>query len=126
MDDNYQKTIVYYLEKRDVDDKNKLKNYATQNLPVIVMVKSDNCGHCVTAFPEFEKLAKDFPDQLAARCIRREDKDGDELLQLVIQKWYTEFRGFPTYLGFDSKGNYVKHHDGGRDSKSLLEFAKSL
>ena len=119
----YEEGKVYFLEMKDVDGM-KLKSYATQNHPVVVMVKSENCGHCIDATPAFEKLAENQKD-VSVRCIRQEDPSGKELL-MCVRKWYKDFRGFPTYLGFDKNGNFKSVHSGDRTEDALLEFVTGL
>jgi hypothetical protein len=122
----YEEGHVYFLESKDIDlNSMKLKPHVTQNLPVVVMVKSDNCFHCTQSAPAFNELAASNPE-IAVRCIRAEDESGQEMVHKYVKSLYKEFRGFPTYLGFDKNGTFKKVHDGDRSSNALLKFSQTL
>lgn len=123
----YEEGQVYFIESKDINfDSMKLRPHVTQNLPVVVMVKSDNCFHCTQSTPAFKELASNHPDDIAVRCIRAEDESGQEMVHKYVKSLYTEFRGFPTYLGFDKNGKFKKVHDGDRSSDALFKFSQTL
>lgn len=114
---------VYYLEDSDIDSNLKLKPYVNSRYPkspIIVMIHSSYCGHCVNAKPAFETFSKDHN----AAAIQTDDSDA--VTMNTIKKWHPELRGVPCYLGFNSKGEFVKVYTGDRSINSLVEFYNEL
>ena len=99
----------------------KLKPHVGGGKPVVIMCQGLFCGYCTQAKPAFMQFCK---ETTVVGCTIQIDSEKD--VAQKIGQWDKSYRGVPTYLGFDSKGNYVKTHNGGRDKAALLAFAKSL
>ena len=109
---------VAYLERDDFTPNGDMKTYVNQGFPAIIMAQGNFCGYCKTAKPAFQDLANSG-NQVVCCSI---EKDAGKLLN----KWDKNYRGVPTYLGFNKQGKYVRTHTGGRDKASLEDFVKTL
>lgn len=116
---------VVYIEIDDITNDGTLKPYVTRGKPVVLMAKANFCGHCRTATPALDELAE-YNDHIIVAAIVADGEDSEKQASKFISKWYSEFVGYPSYLGFDSNGKFKKAHDGGRDVKSLEKFCKTL
>jgi thiol-disulfide isomerase/thioredoxin len=117
---------VAYLEIEDFTSDEKLKPYVNKGKPAIVMCQGNFCGFCQTAKPAFQDAANDNNNQVVFCTILIDGDKSEKDAAKLISKWDKNYRGVPTYLGFDKNGNYVKTHDGGRDKKSIEEFIRTL
>lgn len=122
-----EKPIVY-LEKTDVND-GSLKSYVVSSdskkpIPAIVMIQSNSCGHCQDAKPTYQKLANNYENSVRC-CTVSLDNEGKSLNNF-IKKCYPDMPGVPSFLGFDSSGNFKKVYNGDRSYSSLSKFADSL
>ena len=111
---------VPYLEASDFNGL-KLKPHVGNGKPVVVMAQGIFCGYCTQAKPAFMEFCKETAVIGATIQI-----DTDTDVAKKIGQWDNSYRGVPTYLGFDSQGNYAGTHKGGRDKASILAFAASL
>jgi thiol-disulfide isomerase/thioredoxin len=113
---------VPYLEESDFNSNMSLKPNVTNGKPSVVMCQSLGCGHCTVAkhaFAEFSK--KESTVNVYTIQIDAERGLGNKLT--VIDK---DFRGVPCYYAFGSDGTFIGVHNSGRDTDSLVKFAKSL
>jgi thiol-disulfide isomerase/thioredoxin len=111
---------VPHLEMEDFTPDMKLKPHVTRGKPVVVMAQGHFCGYCTQAKPAFAAFCKETTIVGATIQIDSEKDVGGK-----ISGWDKTYRGVPFYLGFNSKGQYVKSHSG-RDKASLLAFGKTL
>lgn len=116
-------STVYYLEDQDVTTNHTLKKYVTDDFtkPVVLMLQSTNCGHCVSAKPKYEK-ASQLKDEIKWCTLQMED----EQMKNSLNVWYPDMVGVPSFIGFDKKGKFKSIYDGDRSTKSLVEFSDSL
>lgn len=108
---------IIYLESTDFDEKGNLKKKL--NLPAIVMIQANYCGHCVHAKPAFQEFANKSDGKVLCFAIEA-DVDGkswSNLLTLIKPS----FRGFPDYLYVGNKSKQIS----GRSVEDLRMFAQS-
>jgi len=115
---------VVYLEIEDFTPEGNLKPYVCAGKPVIIMGQGNFCGYCKQAKPAFAKFAQN--GQVIACTIVSDGGETEKPCAKFFRKWDPSHRGVPAYFGFDRTGRFVKTHRGGRDTKSLIEFSKSL
>ena len=116
---------VAYLERDDFTHNGDMKTYVNQGFPAIIMAQGIFCGYCKTAKPAFQDLANSG-NQVVCCSIEIDGEDSEKDAGKLLNKWDKNYRGVPTYLGFNKKGKYVRTHTGGRDKASLEEFVKTL
>lgn len=114
---------IPYLQMKDFNPDMSLKPYVNNGRPVVCMAQGVFCGYCTQAKPAFMDFAKQVGNNVVACTIQI---DGDKELGSKISQLDPSYRGVPTYLLFNSSGKYVRTHDKGRDTQSLLAAAKSL
>jgi len=115
---------ISYLEDTDINADASLKSHVNNGKPAVLMVQGDFCGYCTKAKPAFQELAKSMPN-IAVVTVQTDggptDKKASQMLSVVNKS-----PGVPAFLGFNKEGKFVKIHSGGRDLKSLEQFASSL
>ena len=120
---------VAYLEIQDFTPDGNLKHYVnhsiTTGFPTVLMAQGNFCGYCKIAIPAFQAFAKEG-HQVVAACIIIDGEPSEREASKFLKQWDPEYRGVPHYIGFDKTGKFVKIHTGGRDKKSIEEFAMSL
>ena len=116
---------VPYLEKEDVNPDGSLKQYVNRGKPCVVMVQGLFCGFCGQAKPDFEKFSHSSKNVVGA-TVQIDGSPSEKMAGQMITQNDPSYRGVPSYMGFNSQGKYVKTHQGGRDAKSLYQFAQSL
>lgn len=85
----------------------------------VVIAKWKDCGHCIKAAPEFEKLKSEIKkvklrdgSSVTVRMLDNDD-DKEEITSLGI-------RGFPTILFFKDGQRF--EYDGARTSDGIIQF----
>lgn len=116
---------VRYLEKEDFDHNSDLKKYVNEGKPAIVMVQGSFCGFCIKAKPAFQDLCYSNKNFICC-SIQIDGEDTEKKAASLIPKWDKNYNGVPIYLGFNKEGKYIKTHSGGRNKKSLEDFANTL
>jgi thiol-disulfide isomerase/thioredoxin len=116
---------IAYLENEDVNPDGSLKPYVTSGKPCIVMVTAGYCGYCKQAAPEYMKFSAENPNIMVC-AVSLDGDDGEKQASKSITSKCKEFRGVPTFIGFNSKGQMVKVHDGARTASSLAQFSSTL
>lgn len=100
--------------------KNFKNNKINLNKPGLLLVRANWCGHCVRYMPEYERLAKLFPengDFLITHIESEELKDSN--VKNVLEN-FVEY--YPTLLFFDKRGNIVQRYNGeNRDNSTMLK-----
>lgn len=114
---------VLYLESSDFTPNMSLKPYVGKGKPVVVMCQGNYCGYCTTAKNDFVAFCK---QSSVVGCTLQVDDPSAKDVAGKLDTLDKSYKGVPTYLGFDKTGRYVKTHQGGRDTVSIIEFAKSL
>lgn len=117
---------VAYLEIQDIDQHGNLKQYVTQGKPVVLMAQSNHCGYCKQAKPAFQQFADNVNGNVVASSIQIDGESSEQEASKFLNKWDSNYRGVPTYFGFNKDGVFVKTHEGGRDTSSLINFASGL
>jgi thioredoxin-like negative regulator of GroEL len=97
----------------DIEGVNAL---ATGGAPKVVLVHAPWCGHCRNMMPAFVEAAA------AERGVTWVRVDGNVAPSIVRRE---DLRGFPTVYGVMRDGS-ITQHDGGRDVRSLIEFARTV
>lgn len=115
---------VVYLESSDFTPNLSLKSSVGKGKPVVVMFQGNFCGYCTTAKGDFSAFCQE--SQNAMGCTLQIDDPSAKEVAGKLSSLDKNYRGVPTYFGFDRTGKYVKTHQGGRDKVALIEFAKSL
>lgn len=86
------------------------------NLPVVVMVKANWCGHCKHTFPEFEKAGrKDF------RYLEETDQSQKDLFVKMKELMGSGFTGFPTIVKIKD-GKIIEYFKGERIADNFKKF----
>ena len=114
---------IKYLEGGDFNSDGSLKGNVNKGQPCVVMMQGEFCGYCTKAKPAFQEFSK-TPGVVVA-TIQIDGEAGDRAAAQAVSKNNTA-QGVPAYMGYDRNGKFVKMHEGGRDVKSLQQFAKSL
>jgi thiol-disulfide isomerase/thioredoxin len=100
------------------------------NLPVLIMVYGSYCGHCKTAKPDFERVARDFHNKGIFICaLMTDDKDPKTKKLMtrfpqILDGHKISFSGVPTYLLW--KNGKLVEYEGGRDYNSIVKFLMSI
>lgn len=113
---------VIYLQYNDIKN-SKIPSYISQGKPVFLMIQADFCHFCEKAKPDFQKCVYENPNI----CFATITGDGDETESKcmdIVKKWDKNFRGYPSYLLFDSKGMLVETYKGNRDKDSITSYLK--
>lgn len=121
---SYLNKPVAYLVDSDFDsDGNMINPKIPKDIPVLLMVQANFCGHCTHAKPAFQELANKNQGKIFAVTIQGDGEEpGEEALSRKISKIVPGFRGFPEYALFKN-GKFVKKHAGGRSVADLEAFA---
>jgi thiol-disulfide isomerase/thioredoxin len=111
---------IAYLEINDVKPTGVLKKYVTKGKKTVVMAQGLNCGHCTDAKPAFKEFALKTDGLLTCATICIDGSESEHKLGQKISEWDKNYRGVPTYLIFDTNGNYIETFNDGRDVTSLM------
>lgn len=110
---------IMYLERTDFTDDGNLVSELRQT-PVFVMFQAEFCGHCKTAKPAFQRLAREG----IVKCMtvqgdgeRKSEKD----IVPILSKIYPGFQGYPSYMLFLKDGRKIPYK-GKRDLDSMRNF----
>jgi thiol-disulfide isomerase/thioredoxin len=134
---------ILYLEDQDFDKNNKLIVSAEdEGKTHIVMIFANWCGPCkATKDPYSQILNKVDQSKVRVACINLtgeeegpyKNREGELKISKRISDIVPGFRGFPTIVLFDGKGNIVresndpaKMYKGNRSTDDLVKFANSL
>jgi len=122
----YLNKPVAYLVNDDIDeDGNIVNDLIPKDIPVLIMVQANFCGHCTVAKPAFQTLANKNEGKIFCATIQGDGKEpGEEELGERLSKLIPEFRGFPDYVLFKN-GKFVQKHEGGRSLEALEKFVYS-
>lgn len=118
-------TDIYFIEPSDIDfTQLKLKSYVTFGNPALLMVYSNECVYCSIAKPEFIQLSK-LTNNITCLAYSLNDEsqtsDSPSVFDSFIKKVYSQFQGVPTFLMFDSNGNFIKVYKGERVASEMLK-----
>lgn len=111
---------VIYLESKDFTPSGNLKYFKDKTC--VVLVQSNNCGHCTVAKPHFQKFANNNKSVVCLTIENDDNPDAKKMLDLVSQI-KPSFEGFPDYLLYKN-GKFVNKEINGRTEASLEEYAK--
>lgn len=117
---SYLLSPVIYLESKDFTPSGNLKHF--KNKTCVIMVQSNNCGHCTTAKPHFQKFANKNKSVVCLTIENDDSSDGKKLLD-IVEKIKPSFEGFPDYLLYKN-GKFVNKEINGRTEASLEEYIK--
>jgi len=122
----YLNKPVAYLVDTDFDeDGNIINSKIPKDIPVLLMIQANFCGHCTNSKPEFQKLANENQNQIFCATIQGDGEEkGEKELGQRLSKIFPGFRGFPEYMLYEN-GKFLKQHDGQRSSDVLKEFVFS-
>ena len=109
------------ISRSMVDDNGQIKNvFGTPY--VFVMIKSDSCGYCQMALPEFKMLS----DKLAGNkqvSLATLQADKERELYVLFSKLFG-LRGVPVYLLF-SNGKKIAEYMGDRTQNDMYSWLNS-
>ncbi len=100
-----------------------------QNLPIFIMIYSNQCGHCLKAKPDFLAFANQMnrSGKVVVAAIANnglpdepEQKGVLEMMKGVLAQNGISFQGFPTFILYH-RGKYIEY-DGPRSTQGYLEF----
>ena len=118
------KPIAYLVDTDFDDDGNLINPEIPKDIPVLIMIQANFCGHCTHAKPEFQKLSEENENDLFCSTIQGDgNEDGEQELGKRLINIFPGFRGFPEYMLYKN-GEFVEQHDGGRSSDDLKKFLK--
>jgi hypothetical protein len=128
---------IAYLEKKDFSDQG-LKKF--ENKPCVILIASENCGHCVNFKPTFIKVANELtkgktPDQDCPcyfSVVVASGKDSDkELVEFLLNsepefliKNKINIQGYPTVLLKLRNNKYIEY-DGDREESNFMGWITS-
>ena len=98
-------TNTWYLEDKDFSN-GSLKKHVCQGNPVLVLLYSSNCGHCVRMHPEYQRLADTTQGNgivVAAIDAASTIPSTSNVLQLAPFRQNT---GVPTFYLYNSDGSF--------------------
>jgi thioredoxin-related protein len=129
----YLQYPIRYLEFNDFkinDDSVDIINKEILNSgkKTLIMLQGDFCHWCTKAKPEYQDFGNKYGNDLYVTTIQADGKEEGEQGfsdNNFLNKIAPGFVGFPTYVLYDSKGKYLKTHEGKRTSDALDEFCKS-
>lgn len=121
---DYMKKPVAYLEDEDIDNNGNISNEEIpSNVPMVVMVQTSWCPHCVSSKPAFQEFANRNDGKVFCATIQADGvRDSEKRLGKRAKTLYANFRGFPHYVLYKN-GKVVPKEIKGRDVVSLEEFA---
>jgi hypothetical protein len=128
---------IAYLEKKDFSEQGLEK---FKNKPCVILVASENCGHCVKFKPTFIKVAKELTDGKTPdedcpcyfSTVVASGKDSDkDLINFLLNsepKFLTKnninIRGYPTVL-LKTRNNKYLEYDGNRQENDFMGWVTS-
>lgn len=120
---SYLNHPVAYLVDSDIDqDGNLINPQIPKDIPVLIMIQANFCGHCTKAKPALQKFAEKNKGKVFVGTIQGDGKEpGEQELSKRLSNIYPTFRGFPEYVKYMG-GKYVGNHEGGRSIEDLEEF----
>jgi thiol-disulfide isomerase/thioredoxin len=122
----YLNKPVHYLQKDDFDANGNLINpNIPKNIPTLIMIQANFCGHCVTAKPAYQELANEMDGKVFFATIQGDGTEpGEKELGDMLNTIDKSFRGFPTYIAYHNGKRTV--HKGGRSVDDLKKFISQL
>ena len=128
---------IAYLERKDFTEQG-LQRF--KNKPCVILVASENCGHCVRFKPTFIDVAKELtdgktPDQDNAcyfAVVLASGNDSDrELIKFLLdsnpeflKKNNIEIQGYPTVILKTRSGKYLEY-GGNRQKNDFMGWVTS-
>jgi len=111
---------ISYLEIDDISN-GKLNSNVTNGKKTIIMVQGNFCGYCTKAKPAFAEVCNKTKGKITCSTIQTDGNPDEKKLGDYVKNWDKNYRGVPTYLIFSKDGTYLKTHDKGRDTESILK-----
>lgn len=116
---------VAYLEKSDFNSDGTLVP-KLKGKPTFIMIQAAYCGHCQTAKPQFQSLAKEIvATNLPIACMTIQadgEKESERQLSSMLNEIYPDFRGFPSFILLS--GNRRIPYTGGRTAPEMMTFLR--
>ena len=124
---SYLDSPIAYLQNDDFDSEGNITNKEIpDNIPIVIMLQANFCGHCTKAKPAFQDFANNNDKVFCATIQGDGNEKGEAELGKRLSNMYKDFKGYPTYIGYKNKKSKYKIHDGGRDKQSLNSFVNKL
>lgn len=124
MDQYFDSRVVVFLEHSDFDNNMKFV-HDLERKKLVIMLGGSFCGHCTHTAPIFNEFAKQVRDNgldVVPAVVQVDGGDTEKALGQRLGQ-LADVQGIPSFLLFDSNGNYVKKHTGARSLKGLLDFS---
>lgn len=112
---------VVFLEDSDFDSAGMFK-HSQYGKPMVAMLSTSYCPHCIKAVPVLNSLAKNNKNIIVA--VIKADGSAEEKKLAKRMGDLAKVAGVPSFLLFQN-GYYKKLHSGARTEKALKEFANS-
>jgi len=116
---------IAYLQVTDFDQSGNLINpEIPKDIPVVVAIMANFCGHCTMAKPAFQKFADQNKDIVFAATIQGDADNsmpGEQELKSKLNIFYPDFKGYPHYVLYKG-GKRVPKQIKGRGVEELVEF----
>ena len=122
----YFDNTVAYLEIHDFDKKtgDLISKGISKGIPVVIMVQSSHCGHCISAKPAFQSFARANKGKVFCATIQVDGERESEIqLGQILKNLKPSFRGFPDYLLYKN-GKRAIREPAGRGVKDLQDFSR--
>jgi len=122
----YLEKPVAYLQSSDFNSNGNLINPDIPNdIPVLLMIQANYCGHCTNAKPAFQSVANSTDDIFCATIQMDGDEPGEKEIGAIVKKIDPKFSGFPDYVVYKN-GKMVANYTGDRSVQDLKKFITSL
>ena len=112
---------VLYLEDHDLQGGKLSKEIVkiADKRPVLIMIQGSYCGHCQQAKPEYQKSANNNQNILHCTIVTDGDESEQKLAHNISE--VVPFKGVPTFVIFDKKGQYKNTHNGPRTGDAFVQ-----
>lgn len=92
---------IGYLENSDIDSQGNITNkqLLDSNLPILVMIQANYCGHCTHSKPAFQEFASMNEGKVICLTIQGDSTNPTEKeLASRVKDFLPNFKGYPTYV----------------------------
>ena len=100
---------------KDNYDGSKIVKINGVNLPGMLLIHANWCGHCTRFKPIYETLSNKLKDDFPLYAIEQTDLSKDYNLQTALN-----FKGYPTIKYFNQRGEIIGEYTGKRDIGDML------
>jgi hypothetical protein len=129
--------FISYLERKDFSEQGLEK---FKNKPCVILVASENCGHCITFKPVFVRVAEELTKELTPEedcpcyfsVVAASGKDSDKKLinflldsnPKFLKENKIDIQGYPTILLKTPENKYLEYN-GNREENDFMSWVES-